>query len=46
MLTNMHHPPAEGNFHDGHGNAFKQTHGVCGQEWLHDKHMLHQQMDW
>jgi hypothetical protein len=23
MLTNMHHPPAEGNFHDEHGNALK-----------------------
>jgi hypothetical protein len=23
MLTNMHHPPAEGNFCDEHGNALK-----------------------
>jgi hypothetical protein len=23
MLTNMHHPPAEGNFRDEHGNALK-----------------------
>jgi hypothetical protein len=39
MLTNMHHPPAEGNFCDEHGNALKPViiqdynrHGVCGQE--------------
>jgi hypothetical protein len=23
MLTNMHHPPAEGNFYDKHGSALK-----------------------
>jgi len=23
MVTNMHHPPAEVNFHDEHGNTFK-----------------------
>jgi hypothetical protein len=23
MLTNMHHPPAQGNFHDEHGNTLK-----------------------
>jgi hypothetical protein len=38
MLVNMHHPPAEGNFCDEHGNSLKpaivqnyNTHGVCGR---------------
>jgi hypothetical protein len=25
MLTNMYHPPAKGNFHDGNGNALKSV---------------------
>jgi hypothetical protein len=52
MLINMHHPPAEGNFHDEHGNTSKS---LIIQDY--NQHMgyvdksdcmtniLHQQMD-
>jgi hypothetical protein len=53
MLTNMHHPPAEGNFCNEHGNDLKPAivQG-CNRHMGHAdksdhimKHLLHQQMD-
>jgi hypothetical protein len=45
ILTNMHHPPAEGNFCDAYGNALKPAMVQDTQYVGKSDHMMSLQMD-